>query len=106
MKPIISPMPGGVRRLGVARNLDEQIKFALDGLDDMQKNGRLDTILFQYSDNEDRIVNDVMGKITSKHPSAMAFSQPLSNTSGAHMGPGTWALAFIPEYRPNARVKE
>jgi hypothetical protein len=35
--------------------------------------------------------------IEELYPQAEIVLQPLSLTSGAHYGPGTWALAFLPE---------
>jgi fatty acid-binding protein DegV len=31
------------------------------------------------------------------YPRAEIILQPMSLTSGAHMGPGTWGVAFLPE---------
>jgi fatty acid-binding protein DegV len=35
--------------------------------------------------------------LVKRYPQAEIFLQPLSLTSGAHMGPGTWGVAFLPE---------
>ncbi|MBL7172514.1 MAG: hypothetical protein ISS68_06725 [Desulfobacteraceae bacterium] len=37
-----------------------------------------------------------MKEVKRRYPFAEVKLQPLSLTSGAHMGPGTWAVAFLP----------
>ena len=39
----------------------------------------------------------VQPEIVRRWPEAEIILHPLSLTSGVHMGPGTWGVAFLPE---------
>jgi len=55
--------------------------------------GRL--ILLEYSDNRRWVADTVLHEIENRYPSAEVVLQPLSLTSGVHMGPGTWGVAYM-----------
>jgi DegV family protein with EDD domain len=95
-KPIISPRAEGAVKVGVVRNRQEQVKFSMDRL--AEAFGQEDTpmILLQYSDDRSWVEEVVLPNLASAFPKADIVVRPLSLTSGAHMGPGTWALAFLP----------
>ncbi len=97
IKPIVSPLPEGAKKVGTARNQKGQIKFAMQKLADSLKHESNPLIMLEYSDNRAWVETVIKGKITSQYPRAEIIVQPLSLTSGVHMGPGTWAIAFIPE---------
>ena len=95
MKPVISPTREGVRKIGVVHSRTGQLDFALhrlaaryDSTDDSP------LILLQYSDNEPWVTGTVAGRVTELLPAAEVMIVPLSLTSGVHMGPGTWSIAF------------
>ncbi len=97
MKPVISPTSAGVARVGMVRNHHGQLDFA-------EKRLRLDAadwqkplVLLQYSDNKQWVVDVVRPWLEAISPRAEIVIQPLSLTSGVHMGPGTWSIAFGPE---------
>jgi DegV family protein with EDD domain len=97
MKPVISPLPEGARKMGVVRNRTEQLKFAMEKLAaGMDRNGRA-LIMIEYTDNLAWVTKKVQPEIAQFCPKAEIILQPMSLTSGAHMGPGTWAVAFLPE---------
>jgi len=97
VKPIVSPTAEGAKKVGAVKNSDGQLKFALKKLEESFKKGSSPFIMLEYSDNYGW-VNDTVKKIIKKHyPSSEIRLQPLSLTSGVHMGPGSWALAFLPE---------
>jgi DegV family protein with EDD domain len=97
MKPVISPLPEGVRKVGVVRNRSDQVKFAVEKLTaGLGENGRA-MIMIEYTDNLDWVTQKVQPEIVRRWPEAELILQPMSLTSGAHMGPGTWAVAFLPE---------
>ncbi|MBI4633655.1 MAG: DegV family EDD domain-containing protein [Deltaproteobacteria bacterium] len=98
MKPIVSPMAEGVRKVGIARNRKDQLRFALDALDCSLKQDNNALILLEYSDNRPW-VDEVGLEVAKRYPEARIVVHSLSLTSGAHMGPGTWALAFLPDLR-------
>jgi DegV family protein with EDD domain len=97
MKPVISPTPSGVVKAGVVRNREGQVRFALEKLDDHLNPGSPAHVMLEYSDNRDWVENTVLPEISRRFPLARIRLQPLSLTSGAHMGPGTWGIAFLPE---------
>jgi hypothetical protein len=93
MKPVITPTREGVRKLGVVRNRQAQSDFALNGLRREAAGGNV-LILLQYSDNRDWVEGAIATEIRTLLPTAEIILVPLSLTSGVHMGPGTWSLAF------------
>ena len=96
MKPILSPMAEGARRVGVVRNRKEQLRFALEALGRTLQPQDKALIMLEYSDNLPW-VEEVGSEVTRRYPGAQIIVHPLSLTSGAHMGPGTWAVAFLPD---------
>jgi uncharacterized protein len=120
MKPVISPLADGVRKMGVVRNRTEQLKFAVEKLDAvLGKDKRASAseagrrpgqepgatlgkedramIMIEYTDNLAWVTKKVEPEIVRRWPEAEIILHPLSLTSGVHMGPGTWAVAFLPE---------
>ncbi len=99
MKPIVSPTAEGAVKSGVVRDSKGQRNFALKklGMDCAEDGGDKPwCILLQYTDNQ-RWVEDVVAEdIVRLFPQVQIIFRPMSLTSGAHMGPGTWALAFLP----------
>jgi fatty acid-binding protein DegV len=97
MKPVISPQPEGVKKVGVVRNQEEQIKMALEKLGATLKKDSRALIMLEYSDNQNWVEGTLKPILTERYHLAEILLQPLSLTSGAHMGPGTWGVAFLPE---------
>lgn len=96
MKPVVSPQPEGAKKVGVVRNQKDQVKMALEKLvASLQKNSRA-LIMLEYSDNRKWVEGTFKKMVAERYPNAEIILQPLSLTSGAHMGPGTWAVAFLP----------
>lgn len=95
MKPVISPTSDGVRKVGVVRSAKGQLAFALGRLT-ARFGGAADApvILLQYSDNKSWVAGTVAERVTELLPAAEVILAPLSLTSGVHMGPGTWSIAF------------
>jgi hypothetical protein len=96
MKPVISPTSDGVRKLGVVHSRKGQLAFAMAKL-----NERFDAdaatapvIMLQYTDNEQWVTDIVRQQVEALLPTAEIHLAPLSLTSGVHMGPGTWSIAF------------
>jgi DegV family protein with EDD domain len=97
MKPVISPLPEGAKKVGTVKNQEDQVKFALTKLDAAIKDDSNVLIMLEYSDNKNWVEKTVKKTIAEIYPEAEIILQPLSLTSGAHMGPGTWGIAFLPE---------
>jgi DegV family protein with EDD domain len=96
VKPVIRPTADGVKKAGTVRRSADQVTFACDYLKNRLPAGGPGAILLQFSDNEQRVRNDIEPLLKRTFPAAKMMVRPLSLTSGAHMGPGTWALAFMP----------
>ena len=96
MKPVISPTAEGAVKAGTVRDKNEQLKFALGKLEKGLEQSARPLVMLEYSDNRQWVEDNVLGEIKSRFASAEIILQPLSLTSGAHMGPGTWAVAFLP----------
>lgn len=94
MKPVISPLPEGAKKAGVVRNRKDQIKMALDKLAAALTKESRALIMLEYSDNMEQVFA-FREKVQKLYPAADIILQPLSLTSGAHMGPGTWGVAFL-----------
>jgi hypothetical protein len=96
-KPIITPAADGAAKVGIVRNRPEQLAFALNRLQTVFQKHAAPYILLQYSDNREWVEQSAAAQIAQLLPSARIVFRPLSLTSGAHMGPGTWAVAYLPE---------
>jgi len=97
LKPVISPTPAGVRKMGLVRSREAQLVFALDKAKAEITTPARAVLLLQYSDNEAWVREVAQPQLQSLLPSAEILVVPLSLTSGVHMGPGTWSLAFAEE---------
>lgn len=97
LKPVISPTADGAVKAGTVRNRGGQLEFALDKLVKDLKPDANPLILLEYSDNRRWVEDTVLREIENRYPSAEIVLQPLSLTSGVHMGPGTWGVAYMAE---------
>lgn len=100
-KPIVSPRPEGAVKVGMVRNRDDQTAFALDQLGRQMDTTARGMILVQYTDNRQWVEQTAAAQIKKRFPEAEILIRPLSLTAGAHMGPGTWAVAFLPSLTPS-----
>ncbi len=98
VKPIVRPTPEGVKKVGIARNKEGQLKFALDKIEKTLNPDSSPLIMLQYTDNRSWVENSVKEEIIKLLPLCEIILQPLSLTTSVHTGPGTWALAFLPEH--------
>jgi DegV family protein with EDD domain len=97
VKPVVSPLPQGATRVGVVHRREDQLAFARRRLEGALPAGSAPLILLQYSDNRRWVEETAAAAVRALLPRASILLRPLSLTSGAHMGPGTWAAAFLPE---------
>ncbi len=97
MKPVISPLADGARKVGIVRNRREQLQFALDKLSAALDPNQRAIVMIEYTDNLSWVTQKAQPEIARRRPEAEIILHPMSLTSGAHMGPGTWAVAFLPE---------
>jgi len=99
MKPVISPTKEGAQKLGVVRNKKGQVKFALEMLSQYLERDAFSFVMLEYSDNRAWVKDTVIKEIKLRYPNIEIMLQPLSLTSGTHMGPGTWGVAIMPDWR-------
>jgi len=97
IRPVISPAADGAAKVGTVRKTADQLPFALEYLKQRFSPGDRLHILLQFSDNEKRVREAIGPEIQRRFPQAQITISRLSLTSGAHMGPGTWGVAFCPE---------
>jgi hypothetical protein len=97
VKPIITPTGEGAKKVGAVKDRDGQLKFAMEKLNASLATHSVPLIMLEYSDNFAWVRDTVRTQIAKTAPLSEILLQPLSLTSGAHMGPGTWAIAFSPE---------
>ena len=105
MKPVISPRPEGAEKVGMVRNQAGQLAFAFERLEAGLTQHESATILIEYSDNQTWVEQTAADKIHQRFPNAELILRPLSLTSGAHMGPGTWGVAFLPSISVSEKTR-
>ena len=107
IKPIVSPFSEGARKMGVVRSTKDQVQFAFRRLESELPKDRKATLLLEYSDNRDWLEKEIKPEIERRFPRVRVIMQLLSLTSAAHMGPGSWGLAFLPDnHRPDGSSGE
>jgi len=95
IKPVISPTGNEVRKSAVVHSRNGQLEFALKKINNsFQRSTASPLIMLQYTDNEEWVGDAVQSQIRTLLPKAEILLTPLSLTSGVHMGPGTWSIAF------------
>ncbi|PIP40669.1 MAG: hypothetical protein COX19_05160 [Desulfobacterales bacterium CG23_combo_of_CG06-09_8_20_14_all_51_8] len=97
LKPIISPTAEGAKKIGVVRNQEAQLDFIIETLSRHFQEDSKPLILLEYSDNREWVDNTVKQELKKRFPVAEILLLPFSLTSGAHIGPGAWAFAYLPE---------
>lgn len=97
VKPVISPLADGIKKIGVVHKSTRQVPLALEYFTSRIESGSKARILLQYTDNRNRVTAEIQPAIKAAFPRATITLTPLSLTSGVHMGPGTWAMAVLPE---------
>ena len=81
----------------MVRTQAAQVEFALERMSSELDRNRPAVLLLQYADNRDRVEGQILPRLRAALPLAEILLAPLSLTSGVHMGPGAWALAFAQE---------
>jgi hypothetical protein len=97
IKPIISPYADGARKIGVAKSAKDQVKFAFRHLEKNILKDRKTSLLLEYTDNREWLEGEIKPEIKRRFPSVKVILQSLSLTTAAHVGPGTWGIAFLAE---------
>jgi DegV family protein with EDD domain len=96
MKPVITPTPEGASKVTVVRNREDQLSFLLAKVRETLEQRPVNDFLLQYTDTRAFLEQTVEPRLRELCPGAAFRVRPISNTSGAHMGPGTWGVAWLP----------
>ena len=97
IKPIVSPYPDGARKIGVAKSTKDQVKFAFRRLEKNILKDQKTTLVLEYTDNRKWLEREIKPEIERRFPLVKVISQSLSLTTAAHVGPGSWGIAFLTE---------
>jgi DegV family protein with EDD domain len=95
MKPVVSPTAQGAKKVAIVRNKKDQVSFAVEKLKRGIGTEDHALIMIEYTDNKERMEKEIAPLIKSLFPHAEIIIRPFSLTSGVHMGPGTWGIAFL-----------
>ena len=94
--PVVTPMPDGVHKLALVRKLEDKIAYACGRLSRaLAPSAGRGGVLLQYTDNRDWLQRALVPRVRDLFPHAECVTGPMSLTSGAHMGPGTWSIAVL-----------
>jgi fatty acid-binding protein DegV len=98
LAPVVSPMPDGARRVALLRKQEDKVAFACERAAQVfGAAGATGYLLAEYTDNRAWVVEHVLPRLRAAAPAAEIAVGALSLTTGAHTGPGTWAIAMLPE---------
>ena len=98
LAPVVSPMPDGARRVALLRKREDKVAFACERAAQVfGAAGATGYLLAEYTDNRAWVVEHVLPRLRAAAPEAEIEVGALSLTTGAHTGPGTWAIAMLPE---------
>ncbi len=96
LKPVVSPAPEGAKKVAVLRNRKDQVAFAMEKLENTIHSDAHPIIMIEYTDNKEWTESGIAATVRKSFPYAEIILQPFSLTTGAHTGPGTWGIAFLP----------
>ena len=102
--PVVRPGYSGVEKIGMLHKKEEQLNFAINYMKKNLKGKESSLILLEYSDNYEWIKQNIEVELRDVFSSSILITQPLSLTAGAHMGPGTWGIAFLPLSLPEKEL--
>jgi len=95
---VVSPMPDGARKVAVLRKLADKVAFACDRVRQaLLPSAGKGFLLLEYTDNRAWVEAHLGPRLREVAPRAEIGLGPLSLTTGAHTGPGTWAVAMLPD---------
>jgi DegV family protein with EDD domain len=98
LAPVVSPMPDGARKIAMLRKPEDRLAFACErAARAFAAGSRRGYLLAEYTDNRAWVEQTLLPRLCQAAPEAEIAVGPLSLTTGAHTGPGTWAVAMLPE---------
>jgi len=97
LAPVVSPMPDGARKVAMLRKPEDRVAFACERAAHAFATGsHRGFLLAEYTDNRAWVEGILLPRLRQAAPDAEIDIGPLSLTTGAHTGPGTWAIAMLP----------
>ncbi len=97
LAPVVSPMPDGARKVALLRKQEDKVAYACErARQALSASAGKGYLLLQFTDNRAWVEGEVAPRLRHELPSAEIGLGPLSLTTGAHTGPGTWAVATLP----------
>ncbi len=97
LAPVVTPTREGAKPRGATLNAKAQTEFLMKRLRKASEKTGLLFILLEYSDNRAWVENEIETTVRRKFPNIEILMQPLSLTSGVHIGPGSWGTAWCLE---------
>jgi hypothetical protein len=98
LAPVVSPMPDGARKVAMLRKPEDRVTFACERVARAFSVGsHRGYVLAEYTDNRTWVEETLLPRLRLAAPEAEIAVGPLSLTTGAHTGPGTWAIAILPD---------
>jgi uncharacterized protein len=98
LAPVVSPFADGARKVALLRKAGDRVAFACKQVQRaFGTRARGGYILVEHTDNHDWVESTVLPRLREVAPSAEIALGPLSLTTGTHTGPGTWAVAMLPD---------
>jgi DegV family protein with EDD domain len=97
LAPVVSPLPDGARKVALLRKPEDRLTFACERAKQaLALSGGKGYLLVEFTDNRAWVEREVAPRLRESLPGAEIGIGPLSLTTGAHTGPGTWAVAMLP----------
>jgi len=97
LAPVVSPLPDGARKVAMLRKSEDRVAFACErAARAFSAGSRRGYVLAEYTDNRAWVEGILLPRLRQAAPQAELAIGPLSLTTGAHTGPGTWAVAMLP----------
>jgi hypothetical protein len=97
LAPVVSPFADGARKVALLRKPEARLDFACERVKKGFAGSSPGYVLIEHTDNRRWIEREVLPRLKEVAPKATIEIGPLSLTTGVHTGPGTWAVAFLPD---------
>jgi DegV family protein with EDD domain len=97
LAPVVSPFADGARKVALLRKPEAKLDFACQRVKRGLAGSSSGYVLIEHTDNRRWVEREVLPRLKEVAPKATIEIGPLSLTTGVHTGPGTWAVAFLPD---------
>jgi DegV family protein with EDD domain len=97
LAPVVSPFADGARKVALLRKPEAKLDFACQRVRKAFATSPPGYVLVEHTDNRRWVEREVLPRLKEAAPKAVIELGPLSLTTGVHTGPGTWAVAFLPD---------